>query len=55
MDRFKMHVQGRHSVRENVCTIIIREHSPYDSVQGHVRSNASVCTSVSQHEFIYYV
>ena len=28
---------------------------PYDSVQGHVRNNASVCTSVSQHEFMYYV
>ena len=26
MDRSKMHVQRRHSVRENVCTIIIREH-----------------------------
>ena len=24
---------------------------PYDSVQGHVRNNASVCTSGSQHEF----
>ena len=26
MDRSKMHVQRRHLVRENVCTIIIREH-----------------------------
>ena len=26
MDRSKMHVQRRHSVRENVCTIIIRKH-----------------------------
>ena len=26
IDRSKMHVQRRHSVRENVCTIIIREH-----------------------------
>ena len=26
MDRSKMHVQRRHSVRENVCTVIIREH-----------------------------
>ena len=26
IDRSKMHVQRRHSVRENVCTIIITEH-----------------------------
>ena len=26
----------------------------YDSVQSHVCNNASVCTSVSQHELIYY-
>ena len=26
MNRSKMHVQRRHSVRENVCTVIIREH-----------------------------
>ena len=25
----------------------------YDSVQVHVRNNASVCTSVSQHEFTH--
>ena len=31
------------------CTCVcVCENTPYDSVQGHVRNNASVCTSVSQ-------
>ena len=39
-----------------VCVrVCVCENTPYDSVQGHVRNNASVCTSVSQHEFMYYV
>ena len=27
----------------------------YDNVQVHIRNNASVCTSMNQHEFMYYV
>ena len=51
MDRSKMHVQRRHSVRENVCTIIIREHYcilfPHESrVCAHVRGCVCVCISV---------
>ena len=41
-----------------VCVCVcgcVQENMPYNSVQGHVRNNASVCTSGSQHEFMYYV
>ena len=38
-----------------VCVVVYKKITPYDSVQGHVRNNASVCTSGSQHEFMYYV
>ena len=41
MDRSNMHVQRRHSVRENVCTIIIREHYCFLS-----HMNNSVCVVV---------
>ena len=33
-----------------VCVVVYKKKTPYDSVLGHVRNNASVCTSVSQHE-----
>ena len=57
IDRSKMHVQRRHSVRENVCTIIIREHYcilPHEQqcvlcvtrVCAHVRVCVCVCISV---------
>ena len=53
MDRSKMHVHRRHSVRENVCTIIIREHYcffPHEQqsvvCQVSVHMCASVCASV---------
>ena len=57
MDRSKMHVQRRHSVRENVCTIIIREHYcffPHEQqcvlcvtrVCAHVRVCVCVCVHV---------
>ena len=57
MDRSKMHVQRRHSVRENVCTIIIREHYCFffhmnkcvlcvTRVCAHVRVCMCVCISV---------
>ena len=56
IDRSKMHVQRRHSVRENLCTIIIREHNcffPHEQcvlcvthVCAHVRVCVCVCISV---------
>ena len=30
----------------------VKKNTPYDSVQGHVHNNASVCTSVSQDEYV---
>ena len=57
MDRLKMHVHRRHSVRENVCTIIIKSTTVFFSheqqcalrvsrVCAHVRVCACVCISV---------
>ena len=39
-----------------VCVCVVVYKKIRHSVQGHVRNNiASACTSVSQHEFMYYV
>ena len=38
-----------------VCVCVcgcVKKKTPYESVQGHVHNNASVCTSVSQHEYV---
>ena len=37
MDRLKMHVHRRHSVRENVCTIIIKSTTVFFHMSNSVR------------------
>ena len=52
MDRSKMHVQRRHSVSKNVCTIIIREYYCFffhmkNSVCFVCHMSVHMCESVS--------
>ena len=56
MDRSKMHVQRRHSVRKQVCTIIIREHYCFFHMKNSVciiACNVSVHMCASVCAFVY--
>ena len=44
-----------HLVSASVLCTRVCENMPYDDLLVHVCNNASVCTSVSQHERMHYV